>query len=142
MKFGDAEITGLACFHVDDFIITDGGSSFERNFKLVKDLYEWGDWEKDEFNLTGMTIARTKHAIEVEQSEKIFAVDCIKIHEEHLRAGKDKAVVAGHSAFRAVVGSLHYIAAHTGPDLAASVPYYRGLQKVHKFFTSRKQIRC
>ena len=40
MKFGDAEITGLACFHVDDFIITDGGSSFERNFKLVKDLYE------------------------------------------------------------------------------------------------------
>ena len=68
-------------------------------------------------------------AIEVEHSEKILAVDCIKIHEEHLRAGKDKAIVAEHSAFRAVVGSLHYIAARTRPDLAVSASILQGAAK-------------
>lgn len=143
-KFESNQFVGLACFHVDNFIISGGGKAFERSFQEVKDLYEWREWEKDEFNFTGMTIIRTQHAIEVEQSEKILAVDVIKIRDEGTRFGKDNATPAEHSVFRAVVGSLHYIAGHTRPDLVANATILQGVAKaaqVHHLKAANKILR-
>ena len=72
------------CFHVDDIMISGpkNDPEFKRMMDKVKSLYEWGEWERNEFDQRGCRIRQaTDKSVTVDQeslrSEKLTSSQCL-----------------------------------------------------------------
>ena len=60
------KLKGLMCFHVDDIMIS--GPKNDPEFKRVQRLYEWGEWERNEFHQCGYRVRQaTDKSVTVDQ---------------------------------------------------------------------------
>ena len=74
------------CFHVDDIMISGPKSDpeFKRMMDKVKSLYEWGEWERNEFDQCRIRQATDK-SVTVDQESYARKIDFITMSQTHDR---------------------------------------------------------
>ena len=138
-------LVATVAFHVDDFLVAGQGPLFERKFQELKNAHKWGPWDKDQFVFCGIHVSRTKrYGFKLEQSDKVLAIEEIPLSNLRKRDLAAPATPSEHSRYRGVVGSLHYVAAHTRPDLAAAASILQGVASrplVEHLIEANKELR-
>ena len=90
-------------------------------------------------------MSRTKrYGFKLEQSDKVLAISEISLTNIRKRESTAAATADEHSSFRGVVGSLHYVAANTRPDLSAAASILQGVASrptVEHLMEANKELR-
>ena len=111
----DSVLQGLVLTHVDDLLHGSGSASFWRDImKPLKEKFQFGVEEQDEFRYVGMHVKQLEEAIMINQDEYIASMEM-----PFPRDGSDEEVLDDHgqSEFRSLLGRVGWLGSHSRPDL-------------------------
>lgn len=125
---GNGTLCGIAAVHGDDFLTAGNGPSFGQAFERLNARYGWKEWKTDEFIFTGLSISRLSDGtVQCVPSDKVFAIEPIAIGKPRTYQEELTATSTEHTQYRAVAGSMPYLASHSRPDLAAVSSILQGV---------------
>ena len=115
--FYDEEGTlgGLILTHVDDLLHGSGNETFnEQVMKPLKQKFQFGSEEKDDFRYIGMHIKQYGDYIEIDQDHYFASLDF-----PPTKSGKEHEVMCeeDQTEFRSMLGRIGWLGNHSRPDL-------------------------
>ena len=111
----DNTLEGLVLTHVDDLLHGSGSASFCKVvMKPLKDKFQFGVEEQDEFRYVGMHVKQVQEAIMINQDDYIASMDM-----PFPKNGSDEEMLDDHgqSEFRSLLGRVGWLGSHSRPDL-------------------------
>ena len=124
MADGSAETYGVACTHVDDFLMagSPGDSRWNKTMGEIKKLLRWGSTNARSFRFAGINYRQLADAsIECDQEHYTSGITDLDIPLCRLRTGGAKITKKEESALRHKLGELMWVAVSTDPRLSARV---------------------
>jgi hypothetical protein len=120
----DGKLLGVACCHVDDFLLA-GNLSDQRwlqTKQLIKDMYKWGAWKSGLLRFAGIDIQQdAEYEITIDQEHYAEQLSDIDVDAGRLRLIKEKMTNHEISACRAALGALQWLGVQTCLMLCARV---------------------
>ena len=109
-------LAGIIMTHVDDLLHGSGNEKFYKDvMDPLKEKFEFGSEEKDEFRYIGMHVKQFRNHIEIDQDHYFASMDIPhdpQIENEDLTMDED-----GQSEFRSLLGRIGWLGNHSRPDL-------------------------
>ena len=110
------------CFHVDDIMI--GGPKNDREFKRMMDkvnrLYEWGEWERNEFDQCGCRVRQAKDkSVTIDQESYAQKIGLITISAHRRKQMTETLSDEEHTTLMAKRGELNWLATQSMIQLLA-----------------------
>ena len=89
--------------------------------KQIKQRFQWGDWEKDNFIQCGVKVQRTSGGFELSQPQFVEGLREIPLNATRRRQRKESTNEREKSQLRALLGSLSWLAQQSAPHLSAEI---------------------
>ena len=108
-------LEGLTLTHVDDLLHGSGSNEFYENvMESLKEKFQFGVEEQDEFRYVGMHVKQLKDSIVINQDDYIASMDLPSPMN-----GVDEQILDedGQSEFRSLLGRIGWLGSHSRPDL-------------------------
>ena len=121
----DGELVGLAGVHVDDYLIAgkQGDVVFEQAEKSLRDAYNFGKWEADNFEFAGTYLQQDPDGtIHLDQHDYVTKwLDEIDLDKGRMSQKKSPLTPSEVSSVRAALGTLSWRATQSAPQFLADV---------------------
>ena len=116
-------LRGQVSSHVDDFMFAGGDqdSGWQDILRRIKERFQWGDWERDDFIQCGVRIQRVANGFTLSQEKYIEGLQEIPLSTSRRRARKEDTSEREKTQLRALLGGLSWVAQQTAPHLSAEV---------------------
>ena len=127
-----SQVVALLGVHVDDIMVTALPDWEKEAVDPLRTAFEWGRaWEKDNFVFTGRKITKLSDGgYMLDQQHYVKEVSATKGQKETVPLKGNPSLM---SEFRSGIGSLHWLAGTTRPDIAADVSLLqKGDQQGHQ----------
>ncbi|CAE7357392.1 RE1 [Symbiodinium sp. CCMP2592] len=116
-------VIGIITGHVDDFLFTgdEQHPKWQQTIKAIKERFQWGDWDYDDFVQCGVNIKRTASGFELSQPRYIDSVKEIPVNASRRKQPTQATTERERSQLRALLGAISWHAQQVAPHLSAEV---------------------
>ena len=124
---GNPTVVGIIGLHVDDFAIAGDhvNETFKEAREKLKDAYDWGKWETQEFVFAGNRLKQFLSGdITLDQQDYVNGfVEEIVISKERMKLLDNDITEHERHMLRSTLGSLSWKACRSGPQFSADVAH-------------------
>ena len=119
------QLVGIYGVHVDDCATGGEGEIYEQALAALRKRFEFRKWRLDDGEFCGARYSQDPQTFAIAMSQEKFAEKIRPIHFSRSRQGARDALLTPDEirCFRAVNGSLHWLATQSRPDLSTQVSF-------------------
>ncbi|CAE7937367.1 rps4x [Symbiodinium sp. KB8] len=117
------QLRGIISGHVDDFLFAGDSKDvqWQQILQQIKQRFQWGDWEQDEFVQCGVKVEKVKGGFALSQVQYVESLREIPLNASRKRQRQEATSEKEKSQLRATLGSLSWLAQQTSPHLSAEI---------------------
>ena len=116
-------LSGVISGHVDDFLFagSDHDKEWQQILQKIRERFQWGDWERDEFIQCGVKVEKVPGGYALSQAQYVEGLREIPLNASRKQQRKEPTSDREKGQLRAALGSLSWVAQQTAPHLSAEV---------------------
>ena len=120
----EGRVRAVVSGHVDDFLFTGGqeDQGWQSIVQKIKDRFQWGDWDKDDFVQCGVRVQKTANGgFSLSQPQYVEAIPEIPVNSSRRKQLNEPTTGWEKTQLRALLGALSWHAQQVAPHASAPV---------------------
>ena len=117
------KIQAIVSGHVDDFLFSgnEENKEWREIVRKIKERFQWGDWDKDEFVQCGVKVSRQGKDFVLSQEKYVTEIPEIPVNSSRRKQPGESTTGWEKTQLRALLGALSWHAQQVAPHISAEV---------------------